>query len=982
MDSVINGSGSYSDGLAALDMEPGEATGFPVEPDVPIQHLVIIDSAVEDISDLMIGVSSRQVLLLDSQENGVQQISEILSQYQNLQSVEIVSHCNAAVLQWGNTSLDSSTLMIHADDVRSWGDALTPGGDILIWGCPPGTEDVEGSEDVRATFAQQLSDLTGADVALYDDVTGSPKVGGDGRAENTVTIGLIEAESALNAGAIDPYPKEIETPVVLGNDSTMSGTLSPWRSNLIINKADSYTNITENVQLVRLDTFNFYAQKTAAPVTPFMVRVNGNNDFTVMAVGTGRTKGDYQLGHNTLGFDEGGDRIIELQPGETIAPGFLDAQSDGTHSGRGAVIPYDTDGTPARVWATGGRRGRAHSGAVTEGGAPELGNKVLSNASRSYHYNIGITILNDTPVLGAIVNPIVVEENTTAIIDIETADDISAESLAFSVRGVDSSLLAIDPDTGKLSFIAPPDYENPQDENRDNQYEIVVAVADTNGELESQMLFVDVANVELATPPPPLPTSVVLGNAATTGGSLDTWKSNLVVNETDTYTNTTEGVQRIRIDSFEFYALQNAAPVTPFVVKVNGDNDFTVISVGHGRQNYSIGYNSYDFVDDYPREVELAPGETIATGFLDATAFGFNSVQGAVIAYDTDDETDELWITGGIGGGGHSGSVVNGEAPRTGSQVLTDESRNYHYAINFTPLEVFTPEPVLPPTPPELVWNGGFGENWQSTWPNFYDITAPENRQVLTDPSGELDNILRVSFGEEEVGPNGGSQFRGTFEPMQSATLSYYVRFKDGFDPALGGKLPGVTGGLPDRQSENTGGNTADGTNGWSVRLGWRTYASDPSQVILRAYSYIPPGQQDPVQENAYLMDAWGNRNHTSTEWRWGVSTSFLDPENHQDALVIQTGEWYKVAIQVTLNTPGRKDGFIKGFIQQPGETDMRLAMHIPDLWFRDETSDLPIDRVYFSTFFGGKSQEHAPRRDEYIDFADFQLYSHDRPQF
>ena len=986
MNSVVHDSGSYSDDLAVFDTGLGGISGFSVDSNASIQHLVIIDGAVEDISDLIIGVSSRQVLLLDSQENGIQQISEILSQYQDLQSVEIISYCNATTLQLGNTGLDRSTLSTYADDVRSWGDALAPGGDLLVWGCSPDAGDAGDAGEVEATFAQQLSDLTGADVALFDDVTDSPQSDEDwtfGR-----TIGSIEAESALDEEAIARYQHQWETPLELGNDITSSitssGILAPWRSNLIINKTDSYTNTTDSVQQVHIDTFNFYAQKVAAPVTPFIVRVNGDNDFTVVAVGTGRTHVDYQLGRNSLGFDEGGDRIIELQPGETIAPGFLDAQADGTDSKRGAVIPYDLDGTPDQVWITGGNGGGSHSGTVMEGAAPGLGNEVLPNENRSYHYNIGITILNDTslptneaPVLGAITAPITVVENTTAVIDIEAPDNISVEDaeLTFSVSGTDSSLFEINSDTGELSLIDAPDYENPQDENRDNRYEIVVTVTEANGGLESQMLFVDVANVELAAPPPPLPANIVLGNAATTDGSLDEWKSNLVVNETDTYTNTTEGVQRIRIDSFEFYALQNTAPVTPFIVKVNGDDDFTVISVGHGRRDYSIGYNSYDFVDDYPREIELGPGETIATGFLDATAFGFNSEKGAVIAYDTTGETDELWITGGKGGGGHSGSVLNGEAPRTGSEVLTDESRNYHYAINFTPLDIFTPGPVLPPTPPELLWNGGFGENWESTWPRFHDTTAPENRQVITDPAGELGNILRVSYGEGEVGPRGGTQFKSTFEPMQSATLSYYIRFKEDFDPALGGKLPGFTGGLSDRTQESTGGHPADGTNSWSVRLGWRAYAPDPSQVILRAYSYFPPGQQDPVQENAYVMDAWGNRSHMSRQGRWGTSTNFLDPENHQDALVIQTGEWYKVAVQVTLNTPGRKDGFIKGFIQQPGETDMRLAMHIPDLWFQDENSDLPIDRIFFSTFFGGNTAEHAPTRDEYIDFADFQLY-------
>ena len=119
MKSVINGSGSYA----------GEDT---------IQHLVIVDGAVEDISGLMVGIDARQILLLDSQQDGVQQISEILSQYQNLQSVEIISHGNAATLQLGSVDLDSSSLKTYANELQSWGEALTADGDILLWGCGVG----------------------------------------------------------------------------------------------------------------------------------------------------------------------------------------------------------------------------------------------------------------------------------------------------------------------------------------------------------------------------------------------------------------------------------------------------------------------------------------------------------------------------------------------------------------------------------------------------------------------------------------------------------------------------------------------------------------------------------------------------------------------------------------------------------------------------------------------------------------------------
>ena len=102
MNSMLNGSDAYA-GDAVPSLEAKIASSTPVLAEESVQHLVIIDSAVEDIDDLMVGVNARQVLLLNSQEDGVQQVSDILSQYQNLQSIEIVSHGNTATLQLGNT---------------------------------------------------------------------------------------------------------------------------------------------------------------------------------------------------------------------------------------------------------------------------------------------------------------------------------------------------------------------------------------------------------------------------------------------------------------------------------------------------------------------------------------------------------------------------------------------------------------------------------------------------------------------------------------------------------------------------------------------------------------------------------------------------------------------------------------------------------------------------------------------------------------
>jgi uncharacterized repeat protein (TIGR01451 family) len=80
---------------------------------------------------------------------------------------------------------------------------------------------------------------------------------------------------------------------------------------------------------------------------------------------------------------------------------------------------------------------------------------------------------------------IFVDENQTAILQVISTDpDFNNVSYAIS-GGEDSALFAINATTGELTFIAPMDYENPQDFNNDNTYIVEVMVTDDGVPMES-----------------------------------------------------------------------------------------------------------------------------------------------------------------------------------------------------------------------------------------------------------------------------------------------------------------------------------------------------------------------------------------------------------------------------------------------------------------------------------------------------------------
>ncbi|MFY0624895.1 MAG: Ig-like domain-containing protein [Reichenbachiella sp.] len=184
---------------------------------------------------------------------------------------------------------------------------------------------------------------------------------------------------------------------------------------------------------------------------------------------------------------------------------------------------------------------------------------------------------------------------------------------------------------------------------------------------------------------PPTGNDFTLGNGSDTNAGVDGWNSNMLVNETDTYTNNSGSSQSITINEFSFYANKEADPVTPFVVKVNSDNNFTVLAVGTSRTSaaYNVGQNTLAFNDGSAKVINVANGETIATGFLDANADGSGGNLGSVIAWESNAPADQIWYTGGAASG-NSGSVTEGSAPTSGASTITTLTRNYHFNISFT----------------------------------------------------------------------------------------------------------------------------------------------------------------------------------------------------------------------------------------------------------------------------------------------------------
>ena len=159
--------------------------------------LIVVDSNIAGHQDLISNInSSADIIILNGERDGITQISEALEDYEEVDSIQIVSHGDRGSIQLGNTELNSANLEEYRDELMDWGKVLSEDGDILIFGC-----NVAGGEGTR--FVDALSEVTGADVAASTGLTGNSALGGDGDLE--YATGAIESTSVISSDALSSF---------------------------------------------------------------------------------------------------------------------------------------------------------------------------------------------------------------------------------------------------------------------------------------------------------------------------------------------------------------------------------------------------------------------------------------------------------------------------------------------------------------------------------------------------------------------------------------------------------------------------------------------------------------------------------------------------------------------------------------------------------------------------------------------------------
>ncbi|HEV7391872.1 MAG TPA: DUF4347 domain-containing protein, partial [Burkholderiales bacterium] len=151
----------------------------PAMLDTKSQHtttheVVFVDAAIPDYRQLIDDIAAHpngerdlRVVLIESDTDGINTISNVLSGLQNIDAIHIISHGSDGNVTLGAALLDAAGLRERSAEIQAWAGSLNRNADILLYGC-----DVAQLSDGRL-FVDRLASLTGADVAASEDVTGN-----------------------------------------------------------------------------------------------------------------------------------------------------------------------------------------------------------------------------------------------------------------------------------------------------------------------------------------------------------------------------------------------------------------------------------------------------------------------------------------------------------------------------------------------------------------------------------------------------------------------------------------------------------------------------------------------------------------------------------------------------------------------------------------------------------------------------------------
>ncbi|MEG4417055.1 DUF4347 domain-containing protein [Microcoleus sp. LAD1_D5] len=365
-------------------------------------QIVFADSQVKDCESLTETVNpDTEIVILKADRDGIEQIAETLKQRQNIAAVHILSHGAAASLQLGGTELNLCNIESYRNYLETWfalptteansNSPITAKPEILLYGC-----NVAATE-AGVAFVERLSQLTGANIAASDNLTGNAALGGDWELE--VTTGKIETPLAFSAEAREAYSAvlvatfgELRDAITLANALPNADTIA-ITGNITFAPGQVLPRISTPITFTgggfTLDLGNnrgFFIDTATTPVTFSNLTITGG--ISTGAAGTGGGGGAAGMG-GALFINSGTVTVNSVTftgnsatGGAGSAPPVAPAVAGpGGNTDFAGLFPFVSAGGPGQtgltglpsIGAEGGTGGNGGNGGNGSGGLPGTG---------------------------------------------------------------------------------------------------------------------------------------------------------------------------------------------------------------------------------------------------------------------------------------------------------------------------------------------------------------------------------------------------------------------------------------------------------------------------------------------------------------------------------------------------------------------------------------------------------------------------------
>ena len=292
---------------------------------IPTTRLVFIDPQVENYQSLVAGVlPNTSVVVLDADQDGIEQISQVLATHRQINSLHIVSHGAPGQIYLGNSQLGYETLNRYAWQLINWANALSADAQLLLYGCEVGQ-----TEQGKA-FVQRLSELTGAVVAASDNLTGSTALGGDWELE--VSTGAIIPALAFEPEVMAAYASVLGVVVLDTSFNTTGKVTTDFNSN--DDSGNSVTVQPDGKILVAGDTYKGETYN-GTDYDFAIVRYNSDGTLDTSFNTTGKITTDFDTS------DDGGNSITVQADGKILVAGYSYKGIDYDF----AIVRYNSNGT-------------------------------------------------------------------------------------------------------------------------------------------------------------------------------------------------------------------------------------------------------------------------------------------------------------------------------------------------------------------------------------------------------------------------------------------------------------------------------------------------------------------------------------------------------------------------------------------------------------------------------------------------------------